>query len=248
MATDIGYIDGCMAGNSAHPLAPRTKNARGFRNTGILLRCPTDATCQCLTLVTRIHSEGMAINMRFPIRTSALWALLLCLPIGAAHAATFRQTIDIFRHAGASAAYAVFPTVGSGALAVGGAFGKGRVYVHGQYVGDTTMGQLSVGFQAGGKAYSEIIFFENKRALDEFESGSFAFGADASVVAITVGANASAATNGASAGASAEQHDATTRGVYERGMAVFTVARGGLMYSAAIAGQKFSYEPREPGH
>ncbi|HEY4974742.1 MAG TPA: YSC84-related protein, partial [Steroidobacteraceae bacterium] len=119
----------------------------------------------------------------------------------------------------------------------------GRVYAHGRYVGNATMGGLSVGFQAGGKAYSEIIFFEDKRALDEFESGAFEFGADASVVAITAGANASAATNGASAGASGTQDDATTRGVYQKGMAVFTVAKGGLMYSAAIAGQKFSFTP-----
>jgi lipid-binding SYLF domain-containing protein len=181
-------------------------------------------------------------------RVSIVLALCLCLPVGAAQAATFKETIDIFRNAGASAsffrnsyAYAVFPAVGSGALGVGGAFGRGRVYVHGRYVGDTTMGQLSVGFQAGGKAYSEIIFLQDKRALDEFESGSFEFGADASVVAITAGANASAATNGASAGASAAESNATTRGVYQKGMAVFTVAKGGLMYSAAIAGQKFSY-------
>jgi lipid-binding SYLF domain-containing protein len=193
--------------------------------------------------------------MRLLTRTSAVMALLLCLPVGAAQAATSKQTIDIFRNSGASAsffansyAYAVFPTVGSGALGVGGAFGKGRVYVHGRYIGDATMGQLSVGFQAGGKAYSEIIFFQDKRALDEFESGSFEFGADASVVAITAGANASAATNGASAGASATEGDATTRGVYQKGMAVFTVAKGGLMYSAAIAGQKFSYEPAAGAH
>jgi lipid-binding SYLF domain-containing protein len=188
-------------------------------------------------------------------RTSALVALLVCLPVGAAHATTFQEAIDMFKNAGASAsffsksyAYAVFPSVGSGALLVGGAFGKGRVYLHGHYVGDASMGQVSVGFQAGGKAYSEIIFFEDKRALDEFESGSFEFGADASVVAITVGANASAATNGTSAGASATDTDATTRGVYQKGMAVFTVAKGGLMYSAAVAGQKFSYEPRASDH
>jgi lipid-binding SYLF domain-containing protein len=192
------------------------------------------------------------MHMRLVARTSALLAALLCLSIGTAYATGFKQTIDIFKHAGASAAffersyaYTVFPSVGAGALGVGGAFGKGRVYVHGRYVGDTTLVQLSVGFQAGGKAYSEIIFFEDKRALDEFESGSFEFGADASVVAITAGANASAATNGASAGASGTQNDATTRGVYQKGMAVFTVAKGGLMYSAAIAGQKFSYTPLE---
>jgi lipid-binding SYLF domain-containing protein len=197
----------------------------------------------------------MGFNMRFFTSHSALLTLLLCLPAGAAHAADFTETIDIFKNAGASASffghsfgYAVFPAIGAGALGVGGAFGKGRVYVHGRYVGDTAVAQLSVGFQAGGKAYSEMIFFEDKRALDEFESGQFEFGADASVVAITAGANASAATNGASAGASGTQNEATTRGGYHKGMAVFTVAKGGLMYSAAIAGQKFSFTPRESAH
>jgi lipid-binding SYLF domain-containing protein len=193
--------------------------------------------------------------MRLVTRYSALLSLLLCLPAAAVDAAGFKPTVDIFKNAGASAsffgnsyAYAVFPTVGAGALVVGGAFGKGRVYVHGHYAGDTTMGQVSVGFQAGGKAYSEIIFFQDKRALDEFESGNFEFGADASVVAITAGANATAATNGASAGASGTENDATTRGVYHKGMAVFTVAKGGLMYSAAVAGQKFSFTPADAAH
>jgi lipid-binding SYLF domain-containing protein len=194
----------------------------------------------------------MGLNMKFFVRHWALLVLLLCLPAAAVHAATVKQTIEMFRNAGVSASffdrsygYAVFPTVGAGALGVGGAFGKGRVYVHGHYAGEATMGQLSVGFQAGGKAYSEIIFFEDKRALDEFESGGFEFGADASVVAITAGANATAATNGASAGASGTEGDATTRGVYQKGMAVFTIAKGGLMYSAAVAGQKFSFTPAQ---
>jgi lipid-binding SYLF domain-containing protein len=186
-------------------------------------------------------------------RVLALMPLLI-LPFGAAHAAharSYADAIAAFKHAGASAtffdrsyAYAIFPTVGSGALGIGAAYGNGRVYVHGIHTGDARMGQVSVGFQAGGKAYSEIIFFEDKRALDEFESGNFEFGADASVVAITAGANAGAATNGASAGVSAGQHDAINRGVYQKGMAVFTIAKGGLMYSAAIAGQKFAYTPR----
>ena len=176
---------------------------------------------------------------------------LMLVSMGAAQAASFTSTIAIFKNAGASGtffgnsyAYAVFPTVGAGALGVGGAYGKGRVYVHGVYTGDATIGQVSVGFQAGGKAYSQIIFFEDKRALDEFESGNFEFGADASVVAVTAGANAGAATNGANSGVSAGQNDATTHGIYQKGMAVFTVAKGGLMFSASIAGQKFSYSPR----
>jgi lipid-binding SYLF domain-containing protein len=178
----------------------------------------------------------------------------LILSVGVANAAranSYQEAISAFKHAGTSGAffprsyaYAVFPTVGSGALGVGGAYGKGRVYVHGVYTGDARLAQVSIGFQAGGKTYSQIIFFEDKRALDEFESGNFEFGADASVVAITAGANAGAATNGASAGASAGQNDAVTRGAYQKGMAVFTIAKGGLMYSASIAGQKFSYSPR----
>jgi lipid-binding SYLF domain-containing protein len=188
--------------------------------------------------------------MKHLLRTLALLPLLM-VSMGVAHAGSYTDTISVFKNAGASGtffgrsyAYAVFPTVGSGALGVGGAYGRGRVYVHGAYTGDATIGQVSVGFQAGGKAYSQIIFFEDKRALDEFESGNFEFGADASVVAITAGANAGAATNGASAGVSVGQNDAATRGVYQKGMAVFTVAKGGLMYSASIAGQKFSYSPR----
>jgi lipid-binding SYLF domain-containing protein len=177
-------------------------------------------------------------------------ALLLATSI--AHAGKYTDTIELFKNAGASSAffrqsyaYAVFPTVGEGAFGVGGAIGKGRVYVHGRLVGDTTMTQLSVGFQAGGKAYSQIIFFEDKRALDEFESGKFEFAAGASAVAITASASASVGTNGSSSGASGGEKDATTNGIYQTGMAVFTIAKGGLMFAAAIAGQKFSYEPRD---
>jgi lipid-binding SYLF domain-containing protein len=187
--------------------------------------------------------------MKHLLRILALMPLLILS--GIAHADSYSDTLTVFKNAGASGAffaksyaYAVFPTIGSGALVVGGAHGKGRVYVHGAHTGDASVTQVSVGFQAGGKAYSEIIFFEDKRALDEFESGNFEFGADASVVAITAGANADAATNGVSAGASAGQNDSKTRGSsYQKGMAVFTVAKGGLMYSASVAGQKFSYTP-----
>jgi lipid-binding SYLF domain-containing protein len=188
--------------------------------------------------------------MKHLLRTLVLMPLLV-LTIGIAHADDYSDTLTVFKNAGASGAffaksyaYAVFPTIGSGALIVGGAHGKGRVYVHGAHSGNASVTQVSLGFQAGGKAYSEIIFFEDKRALDEFESGNFEFGADASVVAITAAANAGAATNGVSAGASAGQNDSTTSGSsYQKGMAVFTVAKGGLMYSASIAGQKFSYTP-----
>jgi lipid-binding SYLF domain-containing protein len=193
------------------------------------------------------------MSMKSIIRTLSLAPALLLLA-GLAHAAPaskYAATVELFRNAGESSSffqksygYAVFPTVGEGGLGVGGAYGKGHVYVHGHWVGDTTMGQVSVGFQAGGKAYSQIIFFEDKRALDEFESGSFEFTAGASAIAITAAAGASVGTSGASAGASGGEKDARATGIYEKGMAVFTVAKGGLMYAAAIAGQKFSYTPR----
>jgi lipid-binding SYLF domain-containing protein len=174
--------------------------------------------------------------------------MILCADV--AGAANFNETLAIFRQAGESAeffaksyAYAVFPTVGSGAVGVGGAFGRGRVYVQDKWVGTTTLRQISVGLQVGGKAYSEIIFFEDKRALDEFESGKFEFGADASVVAVTSGAHAQAGTNGVHTGASEGQHDAFTQGTYQKGMATFVVAKGGLMVSASIAGQQFTFVP-----
>jgi lipid-binding SYLF domain-containing protein len=177
---------------------------------------------------------------------------LLLLGAGAAYADRYSDTVQLFKNAGDSAAffprcyaYAVFPTIGEGGFIAGGAHGTGRVYVGGTYTGDTTMTQLSLGFQAGGKAYSEIIFFEDKRALDEFESGSFEFAAGASAVAVTASANASAGTTGAESGASGGKKDAVTNGSgYLKGMAVFTIAKGGLMYAVAVAGQKFGYTPR----
>jgi lipid-binding SYLF domain-containing protein len=175
-------------------------------------------------------------------------ALLL---IGVAHADDYTDTVTLFRNAGQSGtfiknsyAYAVFPTIGEAGFIVGGAGGKGRVFERGKYVGDATMAQVSVGFQAGGKAFSEIIFFEDKRALDEFRSGQFGFSAGVSAIAITAGASASAGTAGATSGISGGKKDAGTASAgYQKGMIVFTIAKGGLMYTATVAGQKFSYTP-----
>jgi lipid-binding SYLF domain-containing protein len=186
--------------------------------------------------------------MRFKL--GCFTAALLLITMGAG-AATYEETIPLFKNAGQSAAffhncygYAVFPTIGKGGLVVGGGYGKGRVYAHDRYVGDTSLTQVSVGWQVGGQAYSEIIFFENKAAFDEFTQGDFEFGADASAVAITAAAGASASTSGASSGASGGMKDAVTAGKYYKGMAVFTIVKGGAMVQAALAGQKFSYTPK----
>lgn len=140
--------------------------------------------------------------------------------------------------------YALFPTIGKAGLVVGGAHGTGRVYEKGKYVGDTSVTQVSIGFQAGGQAFSEIIFFEDKAAFERFTAGNFEMAATAQATAITASASASAGTTGASATASANRNAAETAGEYTNGMAVFTVAKGGLMYEASIAGQKFSYKPK----
>jgi len=169
----------------------------------------------------------------------------------ASFADEYSDTIALFKNAGqdkkffdSSYGYAVFPTIGKGGLVVGGAYGHGRVFRQGAPVGDVTVTQVSVGFQAGGEAYSMIIFFEDERAFKEFTSGGFEFGADASAVAITAAANATAGTTGSSAGASGGMKDAANRGNYYRGMAVFTITKGGAMFEAAIAGQKFKYTPK----
>ncbi len=183
------------------------------------------------------------------IKNLLLSLLLLALPFGSAWAdASYDSAINVFKGAGESGSffdnsygYAVFPTIGKGGVGIGGAYGKGRVYEQGAHVGNTSVTQLSIGFQLGGQAYSQIIFFEDKRAFDEFTSGNFEFGAQANAVAITAGASAAATTTGSSAGASGGRHDATTKGSYHKGMATFTVTTGGLMYEASVAGQKFSY-------
>ena len=182
-------------------------------------------------------------------------ALALCaaltLSVTAFAASNYKDTINLFKNAGESSlffdksyGYAVFPTVGEGAVGIGGAHGTGHVYIHGKWVGDVTMNQLTVGLQLGGKAFSQIIFFEDKRAMEEFQSGAYEFAADASAVAITAGAQASAGTDGSGAGMSGGMKDATTRGKYQKGVAVFTIAKGGLMGQLAVGGQKFKYSAR----
>lgn len=139
--------------------------------------------------------------------------------------------------------YAVFPTIGKGGFILGAAYGKGNVYRNNGVVGRSEMVQITVGFQLGGQAYSQIIFFKNKASYDRFTSGSFEFGAEASAVAITLGASARAGTTGTSAGGNeGRSADAKTRGSWTADMAVFTMVKGGLMYEATIGGQKFSYE------
>ena len=163
----------------------------------------------------------------------------------------YQRTLSVYRESPAVApffknsyGYAVFPTIGKGGFVVGGAYGKGQVYRQGKATGTSSLVKMSVGFQLGGQAFSEVIFFEDKRAYDEFTSGSFEFDASASAVAITAGAQAQAGSTGTSAGASAGPATGVqASNKYRKGIAVFVHTKGGLMYEAAIGGQKFDFTP-----
>lgn len=186
-------------------------------------------------------------NLTFPTAVKTVFNLLLIALLAqaaTARADEFGDTIARFRQAPTTQpffqkayGYAVFPTVGKGGVVVGGAYGEGRVYRGGAVTGDVSLVQLNIGFQLGGQTYSEIIFFQDKKAFDTFTSGSFSFGAQASAVAIAVGASAQAGSNGSSANIGDMQSDS----LYTLGMAVFTMTKGGLMYEASIGGQKFTY-------
>ncbi len=157
---------------------------------------------------------------------------------------TFKKSAAVQPFFNKAYGFAVFPTVGKGGFGVGGAYGKGRVYKQGKLAGTATLVKATFGFQAGGQAFSEIIFFQDKRAYEEFTSGSFEFDAAASAVAITAGLQGKAGTDGASASASAgPQTGKQTKAKFHRGMITFVHIKGGLMYEAAIGGQKFSFKP-----
>jgi lipid-binding SYLF domain-containing protein len=184
------------------------------------------------------------------MKLAFLAAVAMLLAATPALADKYSETIDLFKNAGESNAffgkshgYAVFPTIGKAGLGIGGAYGEGRVYEKGKYVGDTKMTQLSIGFQAGGQGYSQIIFLQDKRAFDEFTSGNFEFGANVNAVVITAAASGSAGTTGTTGTASGGKKDAATAGEFHKGTAVFIIAKGGLMYEASVSGQKFSYKP-----
>jgi len=135
--------------------------------------------------------------------------------------------------------YAILPTIGKGGIGIGAAGGTGCVFAQGHHTGNVSMGQVTIGFQLGGQAYSQIILFKNADTYQEFTNGNFEFGADATAVALTYGVQAGANTQGASASAG----DTRAIGAWKRGMAIYTLAKGGLMYEASIGGQKYKFKP-----
>jgi len=193
----------------------------------------------------------MKKNYRFPVVLIVVMvSLMLSIP---AYADKFTDTIDIYKKSEAvqpffknAYGYAVFPTIGKGGIGIGGSYGTGQVYEGGKVTGEVSMIKGSIGWQFGGQAFSQMIFFEDKRAYDDFTSGNFEFDATASAVAITAGAQAKAGTEGTSAGASAGPATGKqAKTSYHKGMVVFTHAKGGLMYEASIGGQKFTFKPKK---
>ena len=186
----------------------------------------------------------------FIMLITVMVALALSNP---AQADKFTDTIEIFKKSDAvqpflksAFGYTVFPIVGKAGIGIGGAYGKGQVYCGGKVTGEAKLFKATIGFQLGGQAFSEIIFFKDKRAYDEFTSGSFEFDAAVSAVAITAGVQAKAGTEGATAGASAGPATGKqAKASYHKGMAVFVHTKGGLMYEAAIGGQKFSFKAKQ---
>lgn len=188
--------------------------------------------------------------MRTMNRNSA-WGMVAvgALLAGNVAAATKEEcdaTLSSFRELGnvpdllaESYGYAVLPTIGKAGIGIGGAIGEGCVYAGGEYTGEVRMTQLSIGLQLGGQAYSQLVLFKNSDTYDEFVGGAFQFGADATAVALTYGAAAGAGTQGTSATAG----DKAGVGAWTRGMAVYTLAKGGLMYQATIGGQKYKFHP-----
>lgn len=180
------------------------------------------------------------------------FTIIFSLPIITFAAEDYSASINAFKKAKetqpffkSAYGYAMFPKIGKGGFGVGGAYGKGQVYKSGKVTGVTGMSQISIGLQAGGQAYSQIIFFQDKRAYTEFTSGNFEFGAQAAAVAVTASVQASSTTTGKSAGTAIGGKSAgkQAKGGYRGGMATFTYSKGGFMYEATLAGQKYSFKP-----
>jgi lipid-binding SYLF domain-containing protein len=166
-----------------------------------------------------------SLILAFSLTTSALMAQSkdskLIADASAAKAEFIRTDAGLAGIFNSSYGYVIFPNVGKGAIGIGGAAGNGIVYQKGKMVGRASMKQVSVGFQWGGQAYREVIFFDSKDALDRFKASKYEFSAQVSAVAATAGASANVK--------------------YRDGVAVFTQQKGGLMYEASIGGQKFKY-------
>lgn len=140
----------------------------------------------------------------------------------AAKAALLKADPGLSNYFDHAAGYVLFPNVGKGGFIVGGASGNGVVYENGVAIGMADLKQLDIGLQAGGQAIIQIIFFETAVDLERFKKGNFKFSAEATAVAVESGVAVNAK--------------------YDNGVATFALPKAGLMASASVGGQKFSYK------
>jgi lipid-binding SYLF domain-containing protein len=157
----------------------------------------------------------------------------------------FREIPQVTPYFQSAYGYVVWPRIARGGFFFGGSRGRGQIYVGGQMVGTSTLVEASIGLQAGGQTYRQIIFFQDAAAYQSFAKDGFEFDAQAQAVAVTASAEAGAGTTGARASAGAGSPNTAAGGGYNRGMQLFTMAEGGLMYKATIAGQRYNSEPAE---
>lgn len=188
--------------------------------------------------------------MKFRLGIVALLLLAASNASMAQKVEDFSETIALFRgipevqpYFESAYGYAVWRRIARGGLGIGAATGRGQVYVNGQVTGFSRLVDVTIGLQAGGQAYRQIIFFQNQAAYNEFTEGNFEFDATASAVAVTASAQASAGTQGTQATAGAGKPASAAGGGYQNGLQVFTMAEGGLMYQATIGGQKYNFRP-----
>ncbi len=155
----------------------------------------------------------------------------------------FRSIPQVAPYFQSAYGYAVWPRIARGGFIFGGSRGRGDIYVGGQMVGTSTLVEASFGLQAGGQTYRQIIFFQDAEAYQAFAKDGFEFDAQAQAVAVTASAEAGAGTTGARTSAGAGSPNTAAGGGYAGGMQIFTMAEGGLMYKATIAGQRYNFEP-----
>jgi lipid-binding SYLF domain-containing protein len=190
------------------------------------------------------------VKLRFLM--SAVLFAVLATTAQAQRVRDVSETVELFRaipqvapYFASAYGYAIWPRIARGGLGVGGSRGRGQVYVNGNMVGFSTLIEVSVGLQAGGQTYRQVIFFENREAYEKFAGDKFEFDASAAAVAVTASAQAGAGTSGARASAGAGSPNTAAGGGYTKGMQVFTMAEGGLMYQATIAGQRYNFKASE---
>ena len=184
-------------------------------------------------------------------QTLALAAILLATTALAQSVRDFSDAIDAFKAVPAvqpffdnSYGYVVWRRIARGGFGIGGATGRGQVYVDGEVTGFSRVLDISVGLQLGGQVYRQIIFFENKAAYEDFTDGGFEFDAQAAAIAVNASAQASSGTQGSQAAVgAATTSELAAASVYHNGTRVFTMARGGLMYQITIAGQRYNFRP-----